>query len=151
MLLRIEGRHLPGLNCPPSPTFPGYSNIHIAVQRKDRPQELLDLQPGDAPQVSWTLEAEPADTSAGIVLRGPYIQSRGGPFVYLNWGELAADTTFTMFRRAKLWLDAIEPATMAAALDVGTLIARLDLTDAEGEPVCASVRPPRLELSVPQS
>ena len=52
------------------------------------------------------------------------------------------DGAFTMFRRAKLWLDAIDPATLDAARQYGSLIARLELTDTKGHPLCAAVRPP---------
>ncbi|MEV6769172.1 DUF5990 family protein [Nocardia sp. NPDC051030] len=149
MLLRIEGHNLPGATCPPSPDLPGYANIHVGVQRKDRPGELLELQRGDAASVAWSLECKAVEGPAGLTLRGPYIQNRGGSFVYLSWGEVDAEGGFHMFRRAKLWLDAVDPDVMAAAIDAGMLVARLDMTDVKGNPVCASLRPPRLELSVP--
>jgi hypothetical protein len=50
-----------------------------------------------------------------------------------------------MFTRAKLMLDAVEPATREAARKYGRLIARLKLTDAKGNPLCAAVRPPLVE------
>ena len=52
------------------------------------------------------------------------------------------DGAFTMFRQAKLWLDAIDPATLDAARQYGSLIGSLNLTDANGHPLCATVRPP---------
>ena len=52
-----------------------------------------------------------------------------------------------MFRRAKLWLDAIDPGVVEAALGSQLLVARLGLTDAKGHPLCASVRPPLVEWS----
>ncbi|WP_406464820.1 DUF5990 family protein [Streptomyces sp. NBC_01622] len=50
--IRINAVDLPGLTCP-SRAFADddvleYRNIHVAVQRRDRAFELLDLQPGDA-------------------------------------------------------------------------------------------------------
>ena len=63
-------------------------------------------------------------------------------FIYLSWGTVDADTTFTMFRRAKLFLADVEPDTIAAADRSGHLIARLRLSDREGLPVCARIRPP---------
>jgi hypothetical protein len=52
-----------------------------------------------------------------------------------------------MFRRAKLWLDAVPDEVMIAAIDARLLVGRLGLTDDEGRPLCASVRPPRIEWS----
>jgi hypothetical protein len=52
-----------------------------------------------------------------------------------------------MFRRAKLWLDAIDPATLAAARRYGSLIASLNLTDMKGHPLCAAIRPPLIRWS----
>ena len=52
-----------------------------------------------------------------------------------------------MFRRAKLWLDAIPPAVIDSALDSGLLVGRLGLTDPKGKPLCAAVRPPVIEWS----
>jgi hypothetical protein len=49
-----------------------------------------------------------------------------------------------MFRRAKLWLDAVPTRVMAEACDLGLLVGRLGLTDDKGHPLCASVRPPYL-------
>jgi uncharacterized protein DUF5990 len=55
--------------------------------------------------------------------------------------------TFVMFRRAKLWLDAVPAPMMEAAYATGLLIGRLGLSDDDGWPLCASVRPPRIEWS----
>jgi hypothetical protein len=52
-----------------------------------------------------------------------------------------------MFRRAKLWLDAITPSVLERAVQQGALIGRLGLTDPAGNPLCASVRPPLIEWS----
>jgi hypothetical protein len=142
--IRIEGHDLPGRDCGAGDNFPGYRDIHVGVQRRDRPDEWLDLQPGDAPSVAWSLECTAA-TMLGDVLdaRGPYLQ--GGPgrrFIYLSWGELGGGGAFTMFRRAKLWLDGVDPDTARRALATGKLTARLGLTDPKGHPLCATVRPP---------
>ena len=52
-----------------------------------------------------------------------------------------------MFRRAKLELDAIDPATLDAARRYGTLIASLKLTDTKGHLLAAAVRPPHIHWS----
>lgn len=45
---------------------------------------------------------------------------------------------FTMVKRAKLMLDAVDPATLQTARKYGRLIARLKLTDASRNPLCAA-------------
>ena len=81
-------------------------------------------------------------------LKGPYIQGPpGGRFIYLNWGTVDESGEFTMFRRAKLWLEAVPPEVLADAAERGVLVGRLGLTDAHGNPLCASVRPPLIEWS----
>lgn len=146
MQIRIEAVDLPGRTCAPGPNFPGYSNIHVAVQRRDRPAELLDPHPGDAPSATWVLDCTATPTEVGIDIKGPYVQGRPtGRFVYLSWGAVDEAGTFTMFRRAKLMLDAIAPAVVEDALRSGQLLARLRLTDAKEQPLCAQVRPPRVD------
>ena len=144
--IRIEGSDLPGRSCAASPGFPGYENIHVGVQRRNRPDELLGMCPGDAPSAVWSLDCDVAQTPDGIDFKGPYIQGRPRErFIYLSWGAVDDDGGFTMFRRAKIWLDACNLEVVAAAQQSGTLVARLGLTDAKGHPVCAAVRPPRVE------
>ena len=146
VMLRIIGTDLPGLVCPPGGDFPGYDNIHVAVQRKDTPSELLDLQPADAERVSWSLACTAATTDRGLVLNGPYIQNRlGGRFVYLSWVTVGADGTPTMFRRGKLLLSAVTPHVLAEAVERGQLRARLTMTDEKGHPVCARLMPPLVQ------
>ena len=52
-----------------------------------------------------------------------------------------------LFRRAKLWFDAIPSTVLDSALDLGLLVGRLGLTDRNGNPLCAAVRPPVIEWS----
>ncbi|MFF4734489.1 DUF5990 family protein [Streptomyces sp. NPDC001262] len=144
MQLRIEGHTLPGRRCGPGPGFPGVDGIEVAVQRKDRPAELLDPQPGDAPTATWTF---PCTFTADGELRGPYVQNRlGGRFVYLSWtGRQPQEETPRMFRRAKLMLADVPPEVLAEARRRGALVGRLALTDAEGYPLCGRVVPPVVE------
>jgi hypothetical protein len=142
LTIRIEAHDLPGLTCGPSPQRPeGHTGVHVAVQRRDRPDELLDPQPGDAERAAWTLDCKVTDDGD---VRGRHIQGRraGERFIYLNWGTVDEPGSFRMFRRAKLWLNTVPEDVMADALRSGTLVGRLGLTDAKGNPLCASVRPP---------
>ncbi|MFD7715169.1 DUF5990 family protein [Streptomyces sp. NPDC059814] len=170
MQIHIEGSRLPGRACGPGGDFAGYENIHVGVQRKDRPGELLGLFPGDAASASWTLDctatavaasatvsavgADSADGAGGaggaggVEISGPYVQDRlGGRFVYLSWGTVDENGLFSMFRRAKLMFADIGADVLEAAARSGHLTARLPLSDATGRPLCARVRPPVVEWS----
>ncbi|MEY9874664.1 hypothetical protein ABH931_004164 [Streptacidiphilus sp. MAP12-33] len=144
MQLRIEAHTLPGRTCGPGPDFPGVDAIEVAVQRKDRPAELLDPQPGDAAGAAWTL---PCSFTPEGELRGPYVQNRlGGRFVYLSWtGVQPHQQDARMFRRAKLMLADVPPAVLAEARQRGALVGVLGLTDAKGHPRCGRVVPPTIE------
>ncbi|MFI6585307.1 DUF5990 family protein [Embleya sp. NPDC050493] len=145
MRIRIDAVDLPGPVCPPGAADPEYRNVHVAVQRRDRPGELLDPHSADAPHAGWTVEAAATRTASGLDLKGPYIQGRPGDrFVYLSWGTVDGAGAFAMFRRAKLMLAEVPTDVLAAAVRSGLLIGRLGLTDACGEPRCARVVPPTI-------
>ena len=151
MLISIVGTDLPGRSCGPSPDAPdGYGNIHVAVQGRKGQQDLFGLTPGNARSASWELECEVISPPPEMDVRGAQIRGRPrSRFLYLTWGVVGADKTFAMFRRAKLLLDAVPPETMAAAFDAGILIGTVGLTDEKGNPLCASVRPPRINWAAP--
>lgn len=144
LAVEIVGRDLPGLTCG-VPGEPGHStNIHVGIQRGKEP---IDFFPGDAAEARWRFTAAVRETKAGVELAGPYIQGRiGDRFVYLSWVEVA-DGFATMFRRAKLMLAPAAPAIAAAVAEGKTLRGELGLTDAKGNPTCASVRPPAITWS----
>jgi hypothetical protein len=148
--IRIEGRDLPGISCGPGPAFPGgHPNIHVGVQRRNKPGELVGLVGGDAESATWTLESTVQTASDGLDLKGPCIQgSPAARFVYLSWGVVDDDpSSFQMFRRAKLMLDAVPSEVVQRAREAGVLVGRLGLTDAKGNPLCAAVRPPVIRWS----
>ncbi|MCU7821086.1 DUF5990 family protein [Kitasatospora sp. DSM 101779] len=139
----MEATDLPGRSCASGPAFRGATGIHVAAQRRGRPDELLGPVPGDAPTACWTPERTAVRTPQGIDLRGPHLQ--GGPqarFVHLSCGTVDGSGGFAMFRRAKLMLDAVDPETVESAVASGLLVVRLGLTDGRGQPLCAAVRPP---------
>jgi len=146
--IRIEGSDLPGSSCNPSPDQPGgYHGVHVGVQRRNKRDELLGMVPGDVPGATWTMDCVATPANGGIDLTGPYIQGPpGGRFIYLSWGTVH-EGEFTLFRRAKLWLDAIPGEVVARAAEQGVLVGRLGLTDRKGNPLCAAVRPPLIEWS----
>ena len=153
MQIRIEGTDLPGRSCGPSADVPdGYRNIHVAVQRRGKRDELLGLTPADAPKATWTIECQlSGDTDAdGSVadVKGPYVQGPpGGRFIYLSWVTADDAGPVRLFRRAKLMLDGVPPKVLEEAARTGLLIGRLALTDSKGNPTCATVRPPAIQWS----
>jgi hypothetical protein len=147
MRIRIDAVDLPGRSWPASAdgSVPAYTNVHVAVQHRGRPGEVLDPQPGDAASASWMLECTAVASPGGVDVQGPYVQDRlGRRFVFLSWGTVDGSGRFTMFRRAKLMLDVIPEDTLAAAAREGLLVGRLGLTGDDGSPVCARVLPPRI-------
>jgi hypothetical protein len=114
-----------------------YTSVHVGVQRG---KEVVDLVRGDATQAVFEFDVA---VRAGK-FSGPHVHGRAGErFIYLSWGELAHGT-FHMFRRAKLHLSSID----AEACDDRTVEGRLSLVDDRGLPLCASVRPPRIEWRI---
>jgi hypothetical protein len=73
--------------------------------------------------------------------------SAGKRFIYVTWGVVEPSSSFQMFRRAKIWLDAVRDEVMQAACNHDLLVGRLGLTDDKGWPLCAAVRPPRIHWS----
>jgi Family of unknown function (DUF5990) len=142
--LRIIGRRLPGLR------WGCYDSVHVGVQRQ-RQAEIVGLVPGDAAEAVFDLSVDVVTDGQGLDFRGPFVQGRRGErFVYLSWGEVGPHGGFEMFRRAKLHLSALAAGDVTRAVRAGSRIeAVLDLTDEHGGPVCAAVRPPRVQWRVP--
>lgn len=142
MLLTIRGHHLPGrlwhLDDGPC------ENVHVGIQVR---REAHELVPGDAVEALWTIEIDVIQPDGGVDFRGPAVQGRRGDrFIYLTWGNVHADGSFEMFRRAKLML--ADLASLLAVAADGRIVATVDLTDECGGPRCARLRPPALELTV---
>ncbi len=139
MRIVIEGRDLPGAEFV-SDVVPR-RNVHVAVQVGKEPVGLVR---GDADSARWEIDVRTVVEDTGVDLRGPAVHGkRGERFLYLTWGDVGADGSFAMFRRAKLMIGDIEPEMLAAATrDDGVLVASLSLTDERGGPRCARVKPP---------
>jgi hypothetical protein len=134
--LRIVGRRLPGSS------WSGREGIHVGVQCGN---DVVGLVTGDAADAVFDIELDVVAGSDGEVdFRGPYVNGRRGErFVYLAWGEVDDEGTFTMFRRLKLHLTPLleqeSPEKVAGAQRIQAI---LELTDTRGRPLAASVRPP---------
>ena len=141
MLLQIEGYHLPGRawHCPDGHR----DNVHVGIQVGREPRELVRA---DATASSWRIPIDVVDRDHALDFRGAAVQGRpGARFVYLTWGDVDQNGSFSMFRRAKLMLADLEPF-LAGEGDTGRVIARVDMTDERGGPRCARLKPPALTL-----
>lgn len=148
MIIRIEGRNLPGANCNPSPGAGPYENVHVGIGDRDASFELFR---GDAKAANWEVEVRVVSVPDGAYdFRGPLVRGpRGDRHIYLNWGTVDADGAFHLFRRAKVMLSDIPPELIdAAANSGGRLRCRVELTDAKGNPTCARFRPAEIDWSV---
>jgi Family of unknown function (DUF5990) len=141
----IRGHNLPGRQF-----FAGdcdYDNVHVGVQERRDP---VGLVPGDAESATWDVDIRlDVDADGNLDFKGPAVQGkRGERFVYLTWGNVGADGSFEMFRRAKLMLNRVDPQLVRGAERAGEqLVATIDLTDGRGGPRCARVDPPALTWS----
>jgi hypothetical protein len=143
--VEIRGRNLPGRSFCGGEDGAMLANVHVAVQDGREP---FGLVPGDAAGATWEVDVRVVPASDGTVdFRGTAVHGkRGERFLYLTWGDVGADGSFAMFRRAKLMLDRIDPEIVRHAEHGGrTLVAEIDLTDGRGGPRCARVDPPALE------
>ena len=140
MRIRIEGTDLPGRRGGEEADALRLGNVHVGVQRK---ADVVDRVPADAPSATWELDVATRDIDGLLDVGGPWVHGRpGARFLYLSWGAVDGNR-FTMFRRAKLLFGDIPTALLWSAHDGdGVLVARLGLTDAQGGPRCARVRPP---------
>ena len=141
MRIVIEGHDLPGAEFVSDGV--ALHNVHVAVQIGTEPVGPVR---GDVQEARWDVDVRGVIDDAGPDLRGPAVHGKKGErFLYLTWGDVGADGSFSMFRRAKLMLGDIDPEMLLAAIrDDGVLVASLSLTDQRGGPRCARVRPPAI-------
>ncbi|HZZ49475.1 MAG TPA: DUF5990 family protein [Pseudonocardia sp.] len=138
MWLEIRGHHLPGRS------WENHPNVHVGIQLGREPASLVA---GDETSATWSTEIRVHDRGDDLDFAGPAVQGRPGDrFVYLSWGNVADDGSFTMFRRAKLMLADVVSALPSLNGD-SLVVATVDLTDERGGPRCARLRPPALSLA----
>jgi hypothetical protein len=155
----IEGFDLPGLTCKPEPGGQVHQNIHVAVtgRSKDRPALAvpggrwlaIEPVPGDSPSARWEVPVTVRRGADGFDFSGPFVRGdRTDRHLGLAWGDVPGDGTLRLFRGAKLRLVDIDSRIVEEAVRPGHwLAARIRLTDARGNPVCARVHPPALTWS----
>jgi uncharacterized protein DUF5990/bacteriocin resistance YdeI/OmpD-like protein len=136
--VRILGRRLPGRNCG------AYRDVSVGLAEKVGcdPTERVSA---DRREAKWETRIEVSERNGRAAFRGPAVNGPPGErFLYLTWIGRKGAAAPAMFRRAKLRLDAVPSEVLAASLRSGVLVGRLELTAADGMPVCASVRPPAI-------
>lgn len=129
--IRIMGRNMPTQYC---------EQHDVRQLGIIRGKEVVDAISTDASSAVFDLAVDVARRPDCLDFRGPYVN--GGPterFLYLNWGGGTGGGG-----RTKLQLLQIAPAVVEAAMEVGLLVADLDLTDDRGRPAYATVHEPRL-------
>jgi hypothetical protein len=138
--MRIEGRDLPGRGAGAAADELRLRNVHVGMQRK---AEVVGRVPASAPEAVWELDVAVREVDGLLDVGGPWVHGRpGARFLYLSWGNVDGEA-FAMFRRAKLLFGDIPTAVLRAAFEGDRLlVGALGLTDADGLPTCARVRPP---------
>jgi len=160
MAVLIDGFDLPGLTCAPGPEGE-HRSVHVALSGKDTSRPFLDMPgrggaralepvPGDAPSARWEAAVTVRRDDDGFDFAGPFVRGvRDDRHLGLVWGDVPGDGTLRLFRGLKMRLVDVDPALVEAALRPGRrLVARIRLTDASGNPICARVHPPYLTWSV---
>jgi len=159
MTVVIEGSELPGRTCRPEPDGQDHQDIYVALggRSEDRPALTMSNKPGmaiepvpgDAPAARWEMPVTVRRDEDGFDFGGPFVRGvRDDRHLGLIWGDLIDDETLQVFRGAKLRLVDVDPDLIEQALRPGhTLVARIRLTDARGNPICARVHPPYLTWS----
>ncbi|MFI6078912.1 DUF5990 family protein [Actinoplanes sp. NPDC051343] len=140
MLVRIIGTDLPGRGPGPEAGRLRLGNVHVGVQRK---AEVVSRVPATADGARWEFEVTSREVDGLLDVGGPWVHGRpGARFLYLSWGSVDGEA-FAMFRRAKLLFGDIPTALLRQAHEgAGVLVASLGLTDQDGGPISARVRPP---------
>jgi hypothetical protein len=139
--VRIEGNDLPGRRCGPDPDGLWYENVHVGLARGTATDELV---PGDADRARWAFDVDLRTTDTGeFDVGGPHVLGpRDERHLGLRWVREDDDGQFVVFRAAKFRL------FESAAAPGRTLVGRLGLTDEQGWPRCATVRPPLIAWTV---
>jgi hypothetical protein len=109
------------------------------------------LIPGDAARADWSFPIELGEPAGGgLDFGGPHVLGpRDERYLGLRWLREDPDQGWIVFRAAKFRLYEMDRAIFEAAAAPGLrLVGRLGLTDEQGWPRCATVRPPFIEWTV---
>jgi hypothetical protein len=148
--IQIEATDLPGRRCGPDLDGRWYENVHVGLAR-GAGTAADDLVPGDADRAAWDFEVDLRETDTGeFDFGGPYVLGpRDERHLGLRWLREDDAGEWIIFRAAKFRLFEMDRATFESAARSGKrLVGRLGLTDEQGWPRCATVRPPLIDWSV---
>ena len=146
--VEIEGTHLPGRRCGPDPNGLWYENIHVGLSRG---REAFDPIPGAADKAQWCFDmVVKAHEMGNLDFGGPFVAGpRDERHLGLIWIRELDDGTWSLFRAAKFRLFEMDRSLFEQAMKPGKrLVGRLGLTDPQGWPRCATVRPPDINWTV---
>ena len=159
MTVVLEGSDLPGRTCQPEPGGLRHLNVHVALtgSGKDRPaltvpgtaRLAIEPVPGDATTARWEFPVTVKRDDDGFDFAGPFVRGdRTDRHFGLVWGDVAGDGTLRLFRGTKFRFADIDPGVIERAMRPGHhLSVRYRMTDANGNPACASIRPPLVTFS----
>jgi hypothetical protein len=139
LTLLLHCRNLPGTECV------GRTGLRLGVQRGD---VVIEDVPADREKVIFSipLRVIPNGRNGQPDFRGPFVHGKVGErFLYLCWGERVGEA-WDGVRRAKLYLRYLSQQLLQKALHAGIPIGvHLDMTDAKGFPLTASIREDDIE------
>ena len=146
--VEIIGTDLPGRTCGPDMEGEWYEDVRVGLARGT---DTIELVAGDAASARWTFPIAIAiDEDGKLDQRGPFVHGpRGERHLGLRWLRKDAEGHDVVFRGAKFRLFEMDARLFEEALAEGRpLVGTLGLTDEQGWPRCATVRPPLIHWSV---
>jgi Family of unknown function (DUF5990)/Domain of unknown function (DUF5655) len=156
----IEGFDLPGRSCHPAPDGTAYRNVYVArhgtgkeensLTVPGKPWRVTEPVPGNADSARWEFEISVLRGEDGFDFAGPLVRGdKTDRHLGLAWGDVTDDGVFHLFRGAKLRLVDVDPKLIDQSTRPGrALVARVRLTDQNGNPVCARLHPPSITWHV---
>jgi hypothetical protein len=148
--VEIDGFDLPGRDCGPDLGGERCEDITVGLARGT---ETVEPVPGDAPSAHWAFDIDIRDLGSGeLDYGGPFVLGRRGErHLGLRWTRRARDGAREVFRGAKFRLFEMDPGFVRSAIGPDlALVGRVGLTDDDGWPRCATVRPPDVTWTVEQ-
>ncbi len=131
--LLLHCRNLPGTQ------WMDKSAVRLGIQKA---KEVIEDVPAQGEEVLFSamVRVRPLAPEGAVDFSGPFVQGKAGErFLYLCWGERQGQQ-WEGFRRAKVPFRLLSPALLAAALAAAKPVhAVINMTDAKGGPLCATV------------
>jgi hypothetical protein len=129
--------------------LPATDGLRLGIQKR---QEVIEDIPSATPEVTFAVPISvkssiqqggtpEAENMAALDFAGPFVQGKVGErFIYLCWGTRQGEHWQTALR-AKFPLRYLSEKQVSDALETGQPFrVSIDMTDAKGKPVCATIR-----------